>query len=44
MLTLLRDEDLRQRIGTNARAAILDRFTLSHQAQQLADVYRRCAR
>jgi glycosyltransferase involved in cell wall biosynthesis len=44
MLTLLRDEDLQQRIGANARAAILDRFTLSHQAQQLADVYRRCTR
>jgi glycosyltransferase involved in cell wall biosynthesis len=44
MLTLLRDEDLRQRIGTNARAAILGRFTLSHQAQQLAEIYRRCAR
>jgi len=44
MLTLLRDEDLRQQIGVNARAAILDRFTLSHQARQLAGVYRRCAR
>jgi glycosyltransferase involved in cell wall biosynthesis len=44
ILTLLRDEDLRQRIGANARAAILDRFTLGHQAQHLADMYRRCAR
>jgi glycosyltransferase involved in cell wall biosynthesis len=42
MLTLLRDKELRQRIGANARAAILDRLTLSHQAQQLAEVYRRC--
>jgi teichuronic acid biosynthesis glycosyltransferase TuaC len=44
MLALLRDEDLRQRMGANARAAILDRFTLRHQAQQLAEIYRRCAR
>ncbi|HEX3104194.1 MAG TPA: glycosyltransferase [Terriglobales bacterium] len=43
LLTLLRDRDLRRRIGTNARAMILDRLTLNHQAQQLADVYRRCA-
>jgi glycosyltransferase involved in cell wall biosynthesis len=44
MLTLLRDKEMRQRMGTNARAVILDRLTLSHQAQQLADVYRGCAR
>jgi glycosyltransferase involved in cell wall biosynthesis len=44
MLTLLRDKELRQRMGTNARAVILDRLTLSHQAQQLAEIYRRCAR
>jgi glycosyltransferase involved in cell wall biosynthesis len=44
MVTLLRDKELCQRIGKNAQAIILDRLTLSHQAQQLADVYRRCAR
>ncbi len=44
MLTLLRDKELRQRMGKSARAVILDRFTLSGQAQQLAEVYRRCAR
>lgn len=44
MLTLLRDKELRQEMGKNARAKILARLTLSHQAQQLAAVYRRCAR
>jgi glycosyltransferase involved in cell wall biosynthesis len=44
MLTLLRDKELRQRMGRNARAIVLDRLTLNHQAQQLAEVYRRCAR
>jgi hypothetical protein len=31
-------------MGKNARATILDRLTLNHQAQQLAEVYRRCTR
>jgi glycosyltransferase involved in cell wall biosynthesis len=44
LLTLLQDKALSQRMGTNARAMVLDRFTSSHQAQQLADIYRRCAR
>jgi glycosyltransferase involved in cell wall biosynthesis len=44
MLTLLRDKELRQGVGKNARAKILARLTLSHHAQQLAAVYRRCAR
>jgi glycosyltransferase involved in cell wall biosynthesis len=44
MLTLLRDKELRRRIGANARAVILDRLTLHHQAQQLAEIYCRCAR
>lgn len=44
LLTLLRDKELRRRMGTNARAVILNRFTLNHQAQQLAEVYRGCAR
>jgi glycosyltransferase involved in cell wall biosynthesis len=42
--TLLRDKELRQRMGKSARATILDRLTLNHQAQQLAELYRRCAR
>jgi teichuronic acid biosynthesis glycosyltransferase TuaC len=44
MLTLVRDKELRRSMGTNARAVILNRLTLSHQAQQLAEVYRRCLR
>ena len=44
LLTLLRDKELRRRMGTNARAVILDRFTLHHQGQQLAEIYRRSAR
>jgi glycosyltransferase involved in cell wall biosynthesis len=44
MRALLQDKALRQRIGLAAREAILDRLTLNHQAQQLADVYRRCVR
>lgn len=44
LLTLLQDKALSQRMGTNARAMVLDRFTLSHQAQQLSDIYRRYAR
>ena len=39
---LLLDSGLRQSMGLAAREAILDRLTLDHQAQQLADVYRRC--
>jgi glycosyltransferase involved in cell wall biosynthesis len=44
VLTLLRDERLRQRIGLAARAMVLERLTLNHQAQQLAEIYRRSAR
>jgi glycosyltransferase involved in cell wall biosynthesis len=44
MLNLLRDENLRQRVGTNARELVLARLTLNHQAEQLAEVYRRAAR
>jgi len=43
MLTLLRDKELRHRIGTTARAVVVDRLTVRHQAQKLAEVYRRCA-
>jgi len=40
---LLDDADLRDRIGHEARETILDRYTLRHQAQQLAQTYRDCA-
>jgi glycosyltransferase involved in cell wall biosynthesis len=43
VLTLLRDERLRQQIGLAARAMVLERLTLNHQAQQLAEIYRRSA-
>ena len=39
---LLENEDLRKRLGAAARASILQRFTLRHQSQQLAGVYREC--
>jgi glycosyltransferase involved in cell wall biosynthesis len=39
---LLRDSGLRARIGAEARAAILARFTLAHQAQATAELYRSC--
>ena len=41
---LLLDRSLRLRMGLAARQAVLDGLTLDHQAQQLADVYRRCTR
>ena len=41
---LLRDERKRQTIGLTARDTILDRFTLAHQADNLARIYRECAR
>jgi glycosyltransferase involved in cell wall biosynthesis len=44
MLALLRDKELRQQMGKNARAVVVGGLTLGHQAQQLAQVYRRCAR
>jgi glycosyltransferase involved in cell wall biosynthesis len=44
METILRDKELRQRMGRNALAIILNRLTLSHQAKRLAEVYRRYAR
>jgi teichuronic acid biosynthesis glycosyltransferase TuaC len=37
---LLGSPELRTRIGTVARQTILERFTLSHQAQHLVRVYR----
>ncbi len=37
---LLGSSELRMRIGTAARQTILEKLTLSHQAQQLASIYR----
>ena len=42
--TLLRDTELRTRIGAAARKQILQSFTLRHQAQRLLEIYRECAR
>lgn len=39
---LLRDEPGRRQMGIAARATIMDRFTLTHQAENLARVYREC--
>jgi glycosyltransferase involved in cell wall biosynthesis len=39
---LLRDLELRRRIGTAARKSILAGYTLAHQAGQLAQLYREC--
>jgi len=41
---LLDDAALRQKIGGSARATVLRSHTLTHQAQQLSELYRRCAR
>jgi teichuronic acid biosynthesis glycosyltransferase TuaC len=41
--TLLRDESRRRKIGIAARDTILERFTLAHQAENLARVYRESA-
>jgi teichuronic acid biosynthesis glycosyltransferase TuaC len=38
--TLLGSPELRARIGTAARLTILGKLTLSHQAQQLSNIYR----
>src|ERR1700736_2583889 len=39
---LLRDETRRRNIGTAARETILERFTLAHQAEDMARIYREC--
>jgi glycosyltransferase involved in cell wall biosynthesis len=41
---LLRDENRRKNLGRAARDTILERFTLAQQAEQLARIYRECAR
>lgn len=40
LAALLQSADLRSRIGASARATILAGFTLSHQAERLAQIYR----
>jgi teichuronic acid biosynthesis glycosyltransferase TuaC len=42
--TLLADAELRTRIGRAARQTILDKYTLSHQAQSLMRIYEAVAR
>lgn len=39
---LLGDKTLRENLGRAARDTILDRFTLAHQAESLARIYREC--
>ncbi len=39
---LLEDPTLRERVSVGARDTIVDRFTISHQAQRLARIYREC--
>lgn len=39
---LLQSADLRRRIGTAARRSILNSYTLPHQANRLAQLYREC--
>jgi glycosyltransferase involved in cell wall biosynthesis len=41
---LLRDESRRKNIGAAARDTILERLTLAQQAENLARIYRECAR
>jgi len=44
LIQLLRDANLRQRLGIAARETVLARHSIAHQAAQLAEVYRECAR
>jgi glycosyltransferase involved in cell wall biosynthesis len=41
--TLLRDADLRARMGRAARETIVNGFTLQHQAERLVAIYRECS-
>lgn len=41
---LLRSREIRGRMGSAARATIVGGHTLAHQAEQLARIYRECAR
>jgi teichuronic acid biosynthesis glycosyltransferase TuaC len=40
--TLLENSTLRQQIGSMARRTVLERLTLSHQADRLTQIYREC--
>jgi glycosyltransferase involved in cell wall biosynthesis len=40
---LLRDSQLRHELGAQARRTVLREFTLAHQAEKLAGIYRECA-
>jgi teichuronic acid biosynthesis glycosyltransferase TuaC len=42
--TLLGSPELRRSVGAEARNTVLDGFTVASQAQQLAAIYRECAR
>ena len=44
LLQLLRDKQLRQALGMAARETVLTRYSITHQAAQLAEIYRKCAR
>jgi glycosyltransferase involved in cell wall biosynthesis len=39
---VLQDGNLRRRLGATARDTVLQRYTLEHQAQQLAELYQEC--
>jgi teichuronic acid biosynthesis glycosyltransferase TuaC len=41
---LLHNAELRHRIGTQARNTVVEHHTLTHQARQLAGIYRECVR
>lgn len=43
LLALLQNRELRRRMGVAARNTIHQRFTVEHQARQLANIYRECA-
>jgi glycosyltransferase involved in cell wall biosynthesis len=42
LLALLRERDLRSKMGEAARDTILQGYTLEHQAHRLSDTYREC--
>lgn len=42
LLVLLKDAELRRRLGDDARQTILQGFTFTHQAERLAGLYQEC--
>jgi glycosyltransferase involved in cell wall biosynthesis len=42
LTVLLEDASLRRQLGEQARNTVLESFTLNHQAQRLAELYREC--